>query len=159
PFMVDTSTGQLSGPREFVRLSQEAFAPYPPQAGVLGWVDLTANPWGLRGLRLGRGQALAYLPSSRGAAPRGFQPPGPLLVVVDGLGTVAVRGNAQMPGDFSLQAYAGGPATGAVSFPDEYPGLLGPGMASDGRAQPRPHAALVPVAHAAGSGCAYPPPK
>jgi hypothetical protein len=150
PLVVDTSTGEISGPREEVKLSKEVFDPYPSATGILGTFDLGANPWILQG------QTLAYLPPSRDAFAGGFDLNGPLRVDVDGLGTVSVIGNAQMPDAFSLQAYAGGPATGAVSFPAEYPGLLGPGGASARHARARPHR-VTPSAHTADAGCSYPP--
>ncbi len=151
PFLVDTSSGQLSGPYEEVKLSKEEFSPYPSAAGRLGPVNLKANPWVLQG------DTLAYLPASDDAYAGSLRLSGPLRVVVDGLGTVAVTANATLPNAFSLQAYSGGPATGSVSFPDEYPGLLGGRFASDRRARARTHRVLSLIAHQAGGGCSYPP--
>jgi hypothetical protein len=149
PLTVDTSTAQISGSVEHVNLSQESFDAYPPQVGRLGTVDLGAIPWLLQGNTLG------WIPN--GDYADGYNLSGPLQVVVDGLGTVSVDGNAQMPNAFSLRAYSGGPATSAILFPDEYPGLLGGGPARDRRARVRPHSVLRPLAHVADGSCSYPP--
>jgi hypothetical protein len=159
-FTVDTSTGQMSGPLEEVQLSKEELSQYPDEAGLLASVDLRANPW------IPQGRTLAYLPATAGAFADQFKLNGPLRVDVDGLGTVSVDGNAELPDAFSLQAYAGGPATGTVAFPDEYPGLLGGTVASIRRREGQPAMSVrrglarahrpEPVAHADGSGCSYP---
>lgn len=151
-FSVDTSTGEITGPHEEVSLSKEELATYPEQEAILGTVDLKANPWELQG------QTLAYLPPANDVSAGGLNLSGPLQVIVDGLGTVSVVGNAELPNAFSLQAYSGGPATGPVAFPDEYPGLLGGGSSASVRhSRVRPHRVHAPIAYAADSSCSYPP--
>ena len=160
-FTVDTSNGQISGPVEEVQLSKEELSQYPDEAGLLAYVDLRSNPWMLQG------QTLAYIPATPASSADDFNLDGLLRVDVDGLGTVSVTGNAQLPNAFSLQAYAGGAATATVAFPDEYPGLLGGPVASVltpagreaisvPRGLARPHRPEL-AAHADGSGCSYPP--
>jgi hypothetical protein len=159
-FTVDTSTGQITGPLEEVELSKEELSQYPDEAGRLASVDLRSSPWTLQG------QTLAYLPATADAYADDFTLSGPLRVEVDGLGTVSVLGNAQLPDAFSLQAYAGGPVTGTVAFPDEYPGLLGgpvaavrdrvgQGVLSIRSRIARPHRPEL-VARADSSSCNYP---
>jgi hypothetical protein len=161
-FALDTSNGQMSGPREVeVKLSKEELSQYPDEAGRLASVDLGANPWMLQG------RTLTYLPPTSDAYAGQFNLSGPLRVDVDGLGTVSVIGNAELPDAFSLQAYSGGPATGPVAFPDEYPGLLGGPVASVRghvgqaaisvrRGRARLHRPQL-VADDVGDACSYPP--
>jgi hypothetical protein len=147
---VDTGANSITAPVEKVFLAKETDVNYPDQLGELGVADLTSVPWILTG------QSLGYIPNGGGYA-GGLFLSGPVLVRIDGLATSAVETNALMPRIFSVGEYSGGQPTSPVTFPDEYPGAVGPGGAHDLGTRDRAHRA-GPTAHAADDGCSYPAP-
>jgi hypothetical protein len=142
---VDTGANAITAPPEEVFLAEETDVNYPDQLGELGVADLTRDPWILDG------QSLGYIPN--GGYAGGLFLSGPVGIRIDGLATSAIDTNALMPRIFSMGEYSGGQPTSPVTFPDEYPGAVGPGGARDLRAR---H--ITPTAHTADDNCNYPAP-